>query len=188
MAEIVARTDRLILRREREGDFEAWVEHLNTPEVTAFIGGPATEEAIGDKFKRMPLEWAEQGFSFMIVALPDTGELIGTCGIGRIDAESAPPHLRGAVQIGWTLRADHWGQGYAIEAARAVLDFAFETVGLPVVYGQTSLSNRPSWGLMERLGMRRCPDLDYVDPAYPPEDNPTVIYAQDREAWLASPR
>ncbi len=121
----------------------------------------------------------------MIVALRESDMLIGTCGIGPIDVECAPEALRAAVQIGWTLRADHWGQGYAQEAAQAAMAFAFEQRGVEILYSQTSGSNRPSWRLMEKLGMQRRADLDYDDPHYPAADNPTIIYAIDRETWRA---
>jgi RimJ/RimL family protein N-acetyltransferase len=94
--------------------------------------------------------------------------------------------LRGAIQVGWTLRADVWGQGYAREAAEAALALAFDRLALPRVYAQTSERNTASWGLMTRLGMARRPDLDYPDPDYPPEDNPTMVWDLERVAWQQS--
>jgi len=91
--------------------------------------------------------------------------------------------LKGQVQIGWSLRADCWGHGYAREAAEAMLRLAFGQFGLATVFGQTSESNAASWGLMKRLGMTRLAELDYFDPDYPPEDNPTMIWSLERTAW-----
>lgn len=185
MAEIIAQTERLILRREIESDRGDWLAHMNTPEVTAHLGGPRTAEEIGEKFARMARGWDEHGFSFMMVALRDEGTFLGHVGLGHIDTACAPPELQGAIQIGWGLRADYWGRGYAQEAAQAALSLAFELHAMEIVFGQTSTSNVASWRLMERLGMQRRDDLDYVDPAYPPQDNPTIIYALDRESWRA---
>ena len=111
--------------------------------------------------------------------------LLGKAGLSRIETAVAPDELRGAVQVGWTLRADCWGQGYAREAAQAALSLAFERLALPRVYAQTSERNAASWGLMERLGMERRADLDYQDDDYPPEDNPTMVYSLDASAWRA---
>ena len=111
--------------------------------------------------------------------------MIGKAGLARIDTLCAPEELRGAVQAGWTLRADCWGRGYAREAGEAALQLAFERFALARVYAQTSQRNRASWGLMERLGMTRRADLDYPDPDYPPEDNPTMVYQLDAGAWRA---
>ena len=83
------------------------------------------------------------------------------------------------------MRQDSWGQGYATEAARAVLALVFGRFGQPVVASQTSEANRGSWRVMGRLGMERAEALDYDDPAYPPEENPTKVYRLTREAWAA---
>jgi RimJ/RimL family protein N-acetyltransferase len=184
MAEIVAETERVILRRWVPGDVEAWLEHLNTPEATAHLGGVRTPEEVAEKFDKMSRAWEEYGFSFLMVALRDGGVFLGTCGIARIESDAAPTELKGAVQIGWQLRADYWGQGYAVEAARAVMDFGFERPGVDSIYSQTSHANRASWRVMEKLGMHRRADLDYDDPKYPAEDNPTIIYAITRADWL----
>ncbi|MBO9581996.1 MAG: GNAT family N-acetyltransferase [Sphingobium sp.] len=184
MAEIIATTDRLILRTQADGDLANWMTHLNTPDVTAHLAGVLTEEDVVKKFARMAKSQAEQGFSFMMVTLKD-GTFLGTVGMAPIENENIPDNLRGAVQIGWQLRADHWGRGYAHEAARAVIALAFQRHGIEILYSQTSPANVPSWRLMEKLGLKRREDLDYEDPAFPPADNPTIVYALAREDWRA---
>jgi RimJ/RimL family protein N-acetyltransferase len=184
MAEIIAETERVILRRWSPGDVDAWLEHLNTPDVTEHLGGVRTPAEIAEKFEKMARGWEENGFSFLIVALRDSGAFLGTCGIARIENDAAPTELQGAVQVGWQLRADYWGQGYAVEAARAVMAFGFNLVGVDCIYSQTSQANRASWRVMEKLGMLRRADLDYDDPKYPAKDNPTIIYAITRADWL----
>lgn len=183
MAEIVAETERVILRRWAEGDVEAWLEHLNTPEATAHLGGVRTPEQVAEKFERMARGWEENGFSFLALVLRDGGLFLGTVGISRIETDAAPTELQRAVQVGWQLRADYWGQGYAVEAAQAVMDFGFERPGVDSIYSQTSHANRASWRVMEKLGMHRRADLDYDDPNYPAQDNPTIIYAVTRADW-----
>jgi RimJ/RimL family protein N-acetyltransferase len=181
-SDVVAETERLVLRRERPGDLAAWLEHMNTPEVQARIGGPQAPEAVAENFARMANCPADQP-NFYFIGLKDDGRLIGKCGLAPIDTEAAPEELRGAVQVGWSLRADCWGKGYAREAAECALSMGFGRFGLARIYAQTSESNTPSWGLMKRLGMARRVDLDYLDPEYPPEDNPTMVWSLDREEW-----
>ena len=67
-----------------------------------------------------------------------------------------------------------------------MLDFAFGPLGFAKVYSQTSDSNLPSARLMERLGFGRLPELDYVDPLYPPRDNPTTVWRIDASDWPAN--
>lgn len=188
MAEIIVETERVILRRWAPGDIESWLEHINTPEVTAHLGGIRTPEEVAEKFEKMDRSWEENGFSFLMMTLRDSAVFLGTCGIARIESDSAPVELQGAIQIGWQLRADYWGQGYTVEAARAVMDFGFDRVAADAIYSQTSQVNRASWRVMEKLGMRRRPDLDYDDPKYPAEDNPTIIYAVTRADWKGGAR
>jgi RimJ/RimL family protein N-acetyltransferase len=184
MADIVAETERLVFRREEPGDLAVWLEHMNTPEVTEKVGGVQPADKIVANFAKMAAD-AEGALGFYFLARKSDGTLVGKAGLSRIETAVAPDELRGAVQVGWTLRADCWGQGYAREAAQAALELAFERLRLPRVYAQTSERNTSSWGLMERLGMERRADLDYPDADYPPEDNPTMIYSLTREQWMA---
>jgi RimJ/RimL family protein N-acetyltransferase len=183
MADIVAETERLVLRRERPGDLEIWLEHMNTPEVAEMVGGVQPPEKVAESFAKMAAASKAGEPSFLLVALKSGGTLIGKCGLAPIETAAAPEELRNAIQVGWTLRADHWGQGYAREAAEAALSLAFERFGLPCVYAQTSERNMASWRLMERLGMERRAELDYPDADYPPEDNPTMVYSLDAASW-----
>ena len=185
MADVVAETERLILRREAEGDLAVWLEHMNTPQVMEKVGGVQSREKVAEAFARMALPAGEGGPPFLFVALKSDGTLIGKCGLATIETAIAPDELQGAVQVGWTLRADCWGRGYAREAADAALTLGFERFGLSRIFAQTSERNTASWRLMERLGMSRRTDLDYLDPDYPPEDNPTMVWDLQREAWLA---
>ena len=184
MADIILETERLVFRRERPGDLEVWLEQMNTPEVTEKVGGVQSPEAVAESFAKMAAD-AEGGVAFYFLARKTDGLLLGKAGLSRIETAVAPDELRGAVQIGWTLRADCWGRGYAREAAQATLSLAFERLGLPKVYAQTSERNTASWGLMKRLGMTRRADLDYPDADYPPEDNPTMVYSLDAADWRA---
>ena len=185
MAEMIAETERLILRRECAGDLAIWLEHMNTPQVMDKVGGVQTAEKVAEGFARMAEDDVGEP-PFLFVALKADGTLIGKCGLAPVGTEVAPDALRGQVQIGWTLRADHWGHGYATEAARAMLALAFERYALAMVYSQTSERNRASWRVMERLGMTRLAQLDYDDPDYPPEDNPTMVWGIRRKAWQAA--
>lgn len=183
MSDVIARTDRLILRRWAPGDLEHWLTHLNTEEVTDHLGGIRPVEAATERFNAMCAEWDERGHSFLAVESLASGEFLGACGLTLINAPAAPSELQGAVQIGWIFRIEAWGKGYATEAARAAIALAFERCGIEQVYAQTTDRNPASRTIMEKLGMGRRLDLDYHDPDYPARDNPTIIYAIDNAGW-----
>ncbi len=180
VTEIRITTERLILRRERAGDRDSWLEHMNTAQVTEHLGGPLPLDKVHASFDRM----AEAGdLPFLLIERTSDGVLIGKCGLSRIDTPCAPAALQDEVQIGWTIRADCWGQGYARESAQAMMAYAFDRAKRENLYAQTSGRNQRSQQLMNRLGMIRLLELDYDDPDYPAEENPTIVFAISRNAW-----
>ena len=184
MTDIVAETDRLILRNWREGDRAMFFRHLNSPAVMRWLGGVQDEATYTAAFDRLESYQREFGHTFWIVERRADGDLLGFCGLKRVNAEGA--HNPGDMEVGWRLREDAWGQGIAKEAAIACLDLAFDRFAAPHVVAFTVAGNVGSWGLMERLGMIRRPDLDYHDPRFGPELNPTITYSIDSDAWPAA--
>ncbi|WP_374407194.1 GNAT family N-acetyltransferase [Pelagerythrobacter sp.] len=181
MPDIVAETERLILRTIEEGDAAEQFRLLNTPAVMARLGGPKELHAIEAKHAKGMALYAQEGFSFLFMIEKATGEMVGHCGIKRVDNPLAKNP--GDHEIGWLVREDRWRRGYADEAMRAVLDWAFGRVGAPHVVALTSEANIGSWKLMEKLGMVRRPDLDFEDPDWPPEDRKTILYSLTPEQW-----
>ncbi len=171
-------TARLILRDQLDDDLDWFVENMNTPAVMRHLGGPRRREAIAAGMARNAESFARTGTGFWTLILRQSGERVGKCGLGTITSEHAPPELRGQPEIGWSLAEPFWGQGLASEAARAVLQYGFATLGHPTIFSQTSTSNRSSTRMMERLGFARRAELDYVDPDYPTADNPTTVYSR----------
>lgn len=166
-------TARLILRNWREEDIEPFIRHTNTPAVMRWLGGVQSEEFHRMAIRNRIMLWQERGFTFWAVERKRDGELLGFCGLKIADTAGSP--IEGMVEVGWRLREDAWGQGFAKEAAIASLDFAFDTLGAEQVVAITFNGNEPSWGLMERLGMTRRPELDYDDERFPAL-NPTIVY------------
>jgi RimJ/RimL family protein N-acetyltransferase len=121
------------------------------------------------------------GFCFWIVERSTDGAILGFCGLKRADAPGSS--VTGEMEIGWRLREDAWGQGYAREAASAALHLAFACFGAAQVVALTVSGNGASWGLMERLGMQRRPALDYEDSRYGADLNPTIVYALTKDQW-----
>jgi len=167
-------TGRLVLRNWTEADIEPFLRHTNTPQVMRWLGGVAEAGEAGARIRERIMAWQEErGFIFWVVERKADGALLGFCGLKIADTPGSP--VEGSHEIGWRLREDAWGQGYAKEGAIAALDFAFDRIGAERVIALTCVQNEPSWGLMERLGMTRRPALDYDDPRFPAL-NPTIVY------------
>ncbi|MEO8141682.1 MAG: GNAT family N-acetyltransferase [Sphingomicrobium sp.] len=184
MAEPIATTDRLILRDWQPGDRATFLAHLNSPQVMRWLGGVQDDTTYAAAFDRLDGYARDYGHTFWIVERRADGELLGFCGLKRVNSEGAKNP--GDMEIGWRLRESAWGQGFAKEAAVASLDLAFGRFAAPHVVAFTVAGNTGSWGLMERLGMTRRPDLDYHDPRFGPDLNPTITYAIDAADWAAA--
>ena len=181
MADIIVETERLILRTIEEGDAAEQFRLLNTPTVMARLGGVKELHEIEAKHAKSMAWYAQEGFSFLFMIEKASGEMVGHCGIKRVDNPLAKNI--GDYEVGWLVREDRWRRGYAEEAMRGVLDWAFGRVGAPHVVALTSAGNIGSWKLMEKLGMERREDLDFEDPSFPPEDRATILYSLTAEEW-----
>jgi RimJ/RimL family protein N-acetyltransferase len=179
---IAATTDRLILRTWDEGDSDRFYEAMNTPAVMRHLGGMQDRATWAAAKSRLDGYQRDFGHTFWIAERRSDGELLGFCGLKRVNAEGAGD-LTGAHEIGWRLRESAWGQGFAKEAASASLDLAFGRFAAPFVVALTVDQNIESWGLMRRLGMRRRADLDFEDPKYGPDLNPTIVYRIAADEW-----
>lgn len=145
-------TPRLILREFREGDLGDIHAYGADPEVTRFmIWGPNTPDD-SRQFLGRVLEaqqsWPRASVS-MAVELRAARRIIGATHLAVIDEANRTG------EIGYTFGREHWGRGYAAEAAEAMLRQAFERLRLHRVIATCNVRNTRSWRLMEKLGMRR---------------------------------
>lgn len=180
MAEFRLETERLVLRDWREQDWAPFFAATNTSAVMRWLGGvldPARQAAVRQRLERYA---ADYGHTFWVVERKSDAALLGFCGLKRSNQAGGP---QGEFEVGWRLREDAWGQGYAREAASAALDAAFGTFGASQVLALTVAGNTPSWGLMERLGMVRRADLDFDNAEFDPVTGRIIVYAIDRSSW-----
>lgn len=174
-------TERLLLRNWRPGDDALLHEHCNTENVMRWLGGVRSREFMSDVAARLAAWQEAHGHTFWVVERKEDGAFLGFCGIKLADDAGSP--VEGDYEIGWRLREDAWAKGFAKEAATASLNFAFFRLGAPRVVALTVTGNSPSWGLMERLGMTRRPELDYV--GAPWAEGSVIVYTIGKEEWQA---
>jgi RimJ/RimL family protein N-acetyltransferase len=110
----------------------------------------------------MRQEFAERGFCFWAVEIPDVTRFAGFIGL---NVPSWTPFQ--CVEIGWRLAAAFWGKGYATEGATAALTFGLGPLGLEEIVAITTESNRPSRRVMEKLRMTHNPADDFDDADLP---------------------
>jgi len=175
----VIETERLFVRPWQDGDREPFAAIGRDPQVMATLGPLMTRAQSDAAVDRMMRLQARDGCCFWAVERREDRAFLGLCGV---KVEAAAPHLEGEIEIGWRLRRDAWGQGYAREAAAASLAWGFANLPHPRIIAITTPGNVRSWGLMERLGMTRLPDGDFDHPGVPDGDplKPHITYAINR--------
>ncbi len=173
-------TARLILRPWCEADLDPFVAMSADPLVMRHLL-PLNRAGCAAWIERQQAHQREHEFCFWAVEIPGVARLAGAVGLYSV----APPMpCAPAVEIGWRLARDAWGQGYAAEAARASLDFGFAR-GLAEIVAFTRPANERSWRLMQRLGMRRDPGDDFEHPRLPPGHpmRPHILYRLSSRHW-----
>lgn len=152
------RTARMLLRPWRDEDIAAFEELSADPEVMEYL------VALPGWAERARAHWDEHEFGQWVVEIPGEASFIGVVGLNKISYQA---HFTPAVEIAWRLARAHWGRGYAIEAARASLDYGFDRLGLGEIVATTVPANQRSRRVMERLGMTRNPADDFDVPHLP---------------------
>lgn len=157
-------TPRLILRPWLDSDLDALTAINDDPAVYQWLAGPFTREMNAASIKRQQGFQAEHGFCYWAVVEKTSGLLIGMAGLMPVtfDAGFLP-----AVEIGWRLSPAFQGKGYATEAAKVALAHGFGPAGLDEIVSFTVPHNRASRAVMERIGLRHEPAMDFDHPRLP---------------------
>lgn len=180
------RTERLLLRRFRDSDREPFANMNADPAVMEHMQGALSRDASDAFIDRIERHWDDHGWGLWAVEVPGEAPFIGYVGLWPADYVE-----NGMVEVGWRLARQHWGRGYATEAAREALRFGFEQVGLSEIVSFAVPQNERSWRVMERIGLVRDPSGDFdhsrVDAAAYPQLVRHVLYRLDRDSWLGLP-
>ena len=156
------RTARLLLRRWRPADRPVFASLNADPRVMEHFPSVLTRESSDALADLIDLHFERHGYGLWAVEIPGTVPFAGVIGLS-VPAFAAA--FTPCVEIGWRLAAEHWGCGYAVEGARAVLACAFDTLDLDEVVSFTVPANVRSRRVMERIGMRHDPADDFDHPA-----------------------
>ena len=150
-------TERLILREIRPEDFEAFAVFMADPEVARYLPGGEPMARI-DTWRHLASSighWAMRGYGPWAVERKSDGAVIGR--VGLLNPETWP-----GLEVGWTLGKAYWGHGYATEAARASLRYAFLTQPVDAVIATIHPENEASQAVAVRLGETKGPRIDIV--------------------------
>jgi RimJ/RimL family protein N-acetyltransferase len=174
MPTVTLETERLVLRAFRESDTDAYAEMLADPEVMRFLGKPMSRAEAWRNMAMMLGHWRLRGYGFWAVEEREGGEMVGRVGCWR-------PEGWPGLEVGWTLRRRFWGRGYATEAARASVEYAFAELKQTRVISLIAPDNAASIRVAERLGERPAGEWEVFGTR-------VIIYAVGREEWALRSR
>lgn len=174
-------TSRLILRPPQQADFDDWADFYGDDENLRFVGGGQGRDAAWRFMATMAGSWALLGYAMFSVVEKSSGRVIGRIGPWRPGGEDGGWP---GPEVGWGLRRDAQGRGYAYEASEAAIEWAFESLGWSDVIHCIDKANTPSIKLAERLGSRWLRQATL--PA--PFNNTIEIYGQSRDEWRSRER
>ncbi len=161
MDSVIIATPRLRLRLWKPADLVPFAAINADPRVMEFYPDVLTRAESAALADRIQLGFAKHGFGLWALEIPGIAEFAGFVGLSvpRFEASFTP-----CVEVGWRLGVEHWGYGYATEAAHAVLGYGFGPLGLSEIVSFTATQNLRSQAVMQRIGMERCPERDFEHP------------------------
>ena len=168
---MIIETERLILREiDPERDFESWAKAMADENTVRYLGSKPMNRAQAWRSMAMSIgHWAIRGYGFFSLESRQTGEWVGRVGPWYPEGWPEP-------EVGWAIAPDHLRKGYAFEAARASIDYAFNTLGWRRVVHVIVEDNKASIALARKLGstfVRAEQGLQGVT------DRKVVVYAQN---------
>ena len=177
---IVAETERLMLRTWQVSDLEAYARHCNQPRVMTWLGGVQEPDELG-----ADVDWFIEcqqrfGHTLWVVERKGDGAFLGFTGLDKLRVESGeiPDLLHDQVEVGWRLRSDVWGRGYATEAAYVSLDIAFRVRRFAAIISRIHPKNAASVRLASKMGFERSREWE--------AQRGLQVFRIDRKTWFAS--
>jgi len=181
----IIETERLILRTWLDCDLEPMSKINQDPRVMEYFPGLYDFQHTKKFIEREKEAFAKLGYTLYAVELKESGEFIGFVGLSLAEFDA---HFTPATEIGWRLASAHWGKGYATEAAKAVLHYAFTELKLDEVVSFTTVNNTKSRRVMEKIGLKHneSDDFDHRHPSADSNSPPEicVLYRLTRDKYF----
>ncbi|MCD7899618.1 MAG: GNAT family N-acetyltransferase [Bacteroides sp.] len=161
---IYIETPRLFLRDWKEEDILPFAQLNSDPHVMKYFLKSLTKKESLEYYYRIQEEFTQRGYGLYAMEKKEDGAFIGYTGFHHItfDVDFAP-----GVEIGWRIRYEDWNKGYVTEAAKACLLYAKEYLTFQTIWSFTSLPNKSSERVMQKIGMERIKTFPH--PAVPDE-------------------
>jgi ribosomal-protein-alanine N-acetyltransferase len=163
-------TDRLFLRKLQDFDIDEIFRMRSDIEIMRYIREPQTERTESwNWIKMISAKWETEKIGFCGVIEKETKSFVGWCGLWQL------PETK-EIEVGYAISKEHWGKGYATEAAKRCLQYGFEELDLKKIVAVAFPENEPSQNVMKRIGMKYAGIGKFYD-------KDLVQYKVTREEW-----
>lgn len=185
---VILTTDRLILRTWHASDIPLMAEISSDPVVMEHFPYIQDLTATQKLVAHINAHYDKYGYALFAVEIKKYNKFIGFVGLNHpsFDIPNFIPHGLPIVEIGWRLSSQHWRNGYATEAAKAVLNFAFVELMLNEVISFTVVDNHTSRRVMEKIGLHHSDSDNFKHPNIDKYSRlrQHVLYRLSREEYL----
>jgi RimJ/RimL family protein N-acetyltransferase len=188
MEKIILSTEHLILRTWKPSDIPLMAAISSDPLVMEHFPAIQDIKATQTLIDHINQHYEKIGYALYAVEIKDTHEFIGFVGLNHppFEIPNFQPKGLPIVEIGWRLSSKHWGKGYATEAAKAVLHYAFTELNLDEIISFTVVANTKSRRVMEKIGLQHSEADDFDHPKL--EENSSlskhVLYRLTRNEYI----
>lgn len=176
-------TERLIFRSWKNEDLEFFKEMNKDHRVMKYFPKVLSNEETETFYNKIQDEFKEEGYGLYAVEIKEKSEFIGLIGFHKatFKAEFTP-----CVEIGWRLKKDAHGSGYATEGARACIEYGFRELKFEKIYSFTAKINFPSQNVMKKIGMKKVMEFNHPNVEKESELYGHVLYAIESKDWNIS--
>ena len=176
-------TKRLNLRCWEENDMASLIKMNQDAEVMKYFPSTMTEKESLAFYKRVQNHFLEYGFGLFVVEEKVSNIFLGYTGfmIAQFESDFTP-----RVEIGWRFNKNYWGNGYATEAAKACLEYGFSKLNLDIIHSFTSILNKKSEAVMQRIGMVKIGEFNHPKLSVESQLRLHVKYFSKKDNYLAS--
>lgn len=152
----VIHTERLLMRKPIIEDVDQFYSILKEEAVGKWLAksrGMSREE-VNDYFRQLIKHWEQYDFGVWLLFNSETGKVLGHCGLRKIEET-------GEVEIMYLLAPEYWGNGYALEAVKASIQYAIETINVKRILARVKVANENSKKILRKLGFTYTHDVDH---------------------------
>lgn len=178
--EYILTSERLGFRNWTQNDLPEFAAMNSDPKVMEHFPKKLTEEETNTFIARLQNHYKEHGYNYFATELLESGEFIGFIGLAYQTYETA---FTPAIDLGWRLKKEAWGNGYATEGAQRCLVFAFDELKLDHLIATCTEKNLKSEKVMKKIGMEKLAEFDHPKLKQYPKYERCKCYKITRLRW-----